>query len=279
MIIIADSGATKTDWRVLTERGSMAFHTIGLSPYFTSADDLNAALREAFPADIDPSQVRQVHFYGSGCGSHEHGELMAQRLRAFFGQAQTHASSDALGSARALFGNTPGLVVILGTGSNVCRYDGHSLSALTPSLGFALGDEGSGAHIGRLLLRAHLYHQLPPHISQALEQQHDVSVSTVLEATYKGVRPSAYLASFAPFALANLHEPAIQAIVDASLNELYQIHLSAYPLAQLPVGITGSIGCLLAQRIDALAQQHGFAIARYVQRPIDALEEYHRNAM
>lgn len=279
MIVIADSGATKTDWRVLTERGTAAFHTIGLSPYFTSADDLNAALREAFPASIDPKQVRQVHFYGTGCGSHEHGELMAQRLQAFFANAQTHASSDALGSARALFGNSEGLVVILGTGSNVCRYDGHSLSALTPSLGYALGDEGSGAHIGRLLLRAHLYHRLPPHISQELEQQYDVRISTVLEATYKGARPSAYLASFAPFALANLHEPTIQAIVNASLDELYQIHLSAYPLTQLAVGITGSIGCLLAQRIDALAQKHGFAIARYVQRPIDALEEYHRNAM
>lgn len=276
MIVIADSGATKTDWRVLTERGTAAFHTIGLSPYFTSADDLNAALREAFPTSMNPNLVRQVHFYGTGCGSHEHGQLMAQRLQIFFAQAQVRANSDALGSARALFGDAPGLVVILGTGSNVCHYDGHGLSALTPSLGYALGDEGSGAHIGRLLLRAHLYHRLPSHISEALEQQHDVSVSAVLEATYKGARPSAYLASFAPFALANLHEPAIQAIVDASLNELYQIHLSAYPLTQLAVGVTGSIGCLLAERLNALAALHGFSIARYVQRPIDALVEYHQ---
>ena len=278
MIAIADSGATKTDWRVLDAQRTEQFQTIGLSPYFTSANDLHAALRSAFPSNIDPSRVSHVHFYGTGCGSHEHGQLMAQRLRAFFTQAQVRASSDALGSARALFGDAPGLVVILGTGSNVCRYDGRGLSALTPSLGYALGDEGSGAHIGRLLLRSHLYRQLPPHISQELEQQYDVRISAVLEATYKGARPSAYLASFAPFALANLHEPAMQAIVDASLNELYQTHLAAYPLKELPVGVTGSIGCLLAERLNALAALHGFSIVRYVQRPIDALVEYHQKS-
>lgn len=277
MIIIADSGATKTDWRILDNGKSIAsFETIGLSPYFNKQEDFLGALNQNYPKEVNPERVRQIFFYGSGCGVHERGQDVARYLGIFFSNAKIQAVSDALGAARALFKRKHGIVVILGTGSNIAYYDGELLTNRTPSLGFVLGDEGSGAYMGRLLLRAYLYKSLDPEVSRKLEQQFNVELSHILNMVYSAPRPSAYLASFVPFILENIDNPSVYSIVKESFVALYKYHFTVFDnLSELPIGVTGSVGCLFSKVLDSVGQEYGFKISQYLRYPIDELIKYH----
>lgn len=282
MIIIADSGATKTDWRILKNNVPIAsFETIGLSPYFNRQEDFFSALNQIFPKQINPEMVKEIFFYGSGCGVHERGQDVARHLGVFFSNAKIHAFSDALGAARALFKRQPGIVVILGTGSNIAFYDGERLTNRTPSLGFILGDEGSGAYMGRLLLRAYLYRTLDADIAHRLEQQYNVELSHVLNMVYSAPRPSAYLASFVPFILDNIQNQQVYSMVKEAFVALYRYHFAVFDkLSELPIGVTGSVGCLFSQVLDSVGEVYGFKISQYLRYPIDELINYHaQNAL
>lgn len=277
MIIVADSGATKTDWRILENSKPIAsFETIGLSPYFNRQEDFLSALNQNYPKQINPEQVKEIFFYGSGCGVHERGQYVARYLGIFFSNAKIHAVSDALGAARALFKRQPGIVVILGTGSNIAYYDGEQLTNRTPSLGFVLGDEGSGAYLGRLLLRAYLYKTLDVEIAHRLEQQYNVELSHVLNMVYSAPRPSAYLASFVPFILENIINQHVYSIVKEAFVDLYRYHFAVFEnLSELPIGVTGSVGCLFSQVLDSVGEEYGFKISQYLRYPIVELINYH----
>lgn len=277
MIIIADSGATKTDWRILKNNIPIAsFETIGLSPYFNRQEDFLSALNQNFPKQINLEMVKEIFFYGSGCGVHERGQDVARYLGIFFSNAKIHAVSDALGAARALFKHQPGIVVILGTGSNIAFYDGGRLTNRTPSLGFVLGDEGSGAYMGRLLLRAYLYRTLDADIAHRLEQQYNVELSHVLNMVYSAPRPSAYLASFVPFILDNIQNQQVYSMVKEAFVALYRYHFAVFDkLSELPIGVTGSVGCLFSQVLDSVGEEYGFKISQYLRYPIDELINYH----
>ena len=280
MIIIADSGATKTDWKILEEAKIVAsFETIGLNPYFNKQEEFLSALNRNYPMQINPENVREIYFYGSGCDAHERGQEVAQYLGLFFSNAKIKAVSDALGAARALFKRQPGIVAILGTGSNIAYYDGERLTNRTPSLGFVLGDEGSGAYMGCELLRAYLYGLLDPDIARKLKTHFNVELSHVLNMVYSAPRPSAYLASFVPFMLENINNPTIYSIVKESFVELYRYHLAVYEnLADLPIGVTGSVGCLFSSVLNSVAKEYGFKISLYLQYPITELIKYHTQA-
>lgn len=277
MKVIADSGATKTDWIILNGPEPIRFVTTGLSPFFNTAQTYSTALQGGWPKHLNINDITDVYFYGSGCAAEERGRDVEGYLASFFVGARVHAYSDALGAARALFGEGSGVVVILGTGCNVTYYDGRRLVPQTPSLGYALGDEGSGAYIGRLLLRKYLYHSLPADIAALLEDEHNVDLSTVLNSIYSGNKPSAYLASFVPFVVKHRSHNAVIQIVDEAMADLYRFHLSAFnSLNTLPIGVVGSVGCIFSDRLDALAKNKNFKITKYLQYPIEQLIEYHR---
>jgi N-acetylglucosamine kinase-like BadF-type ATPase len=220
--------------------------------------------------------VKEVYFYGSGCGVQERGEMVANYLLMFFSNAKVSAQSDALGAAHALFGNEPGVVIILGTGSNITFFNGKGLEGKTPSLGYVLGDEGSGAYMGRLLLRSYLYGYLSKELSSKLSAKYNIELSHILNMTYTSPRPSAYLASFVPFIIENISDPVIMAIVDESMEMMYKYHLSVFEkLSELSIGVIGSVGCLFSGRLDLLAQSKGFKVSKYLRYPIENLVEYH----
>lgn len=279
MIVVADSGATKTDWRIIKENGDcLSFETIGLSPYFNTSDDFRKALSENFPAQVSVDNVSHVYFYGSGCGNQERGSDVNGYLSAFFSNASVSAKSDALGAARALFGNSEGIVMILGTGSNVTYYNGKNLISKSPSLGFVLGDEGSGSFMGRLLLRAYLYGYLNKPLSKMLESEYNMDLSYILLNVYSKPRPSTYLASFVPFILKNIEQVQIREIVDETFSQLYQHHLRRYDnLDKRQIGVIGSVGCLFSSRLDAIAKKHGFKVEKYLRYPIEELLKYHQS--
>lgn len=277
MIVVADSGATKTNWRVVMDDFTViSFETAGLSPYFNTELDFNNALVQGFPKELNPNEIANVFFYGAGCGAQERSSSVEGYLQNFFPAAEISAKSDALGAARALLHNDQGIIVILGTGSNISYYDGTKLEAKTPSLGFILGDEGSGAHMGRLLLRDFFYGRMDSVLGKKLSSHYDMDLAHVLNMIYDNPKPSTYLASFVPFLLDNVENPSIADLITRSFEEMYQLHLKCYPqLESLKIGVTGSVGCLFSSILDRVGSQHGFEVYKYLRYPIGSLVDYH----
>ncbi|MEJ7663924.1 MAG: hypothetical protein WKG07_32530 [Hymenobacter sp.] len=163
MLLLADSGSTKCSWCLLADnQPPLTFTTEGYNPYFLDTPAIAASLRAALPAGLVPGAVRAVHFYGAGVLSPAHAEVVAGALRQVFPAAAAHVAEDLLAAARALLGRRPGFVAILGTGTNSGLYDGEKITQVVESLGYSLGDEGSGTYIGREVLRDYLRGRLPP---------------------------------------------------------------------------------------------------------------------
>ncbi|MHC1702297.1 MAG: hypothetical protein AB9846_00185 [Tenuifilaceae bacterium] len=277
MIVVADSGLTKTDWRIiLSNEQIIPFETKGLSPFFCNKDDYYNALESAFPKDINPLDITKVFFYGSGCAGEEKGLKAQQSLQLYFKKAQTNAYSDLLAAARSLFGDKKGVIAILGTGSNIAYYNGTQVIHRTPSLGFILGDEGSGSYIGRKLLKAYFYGNLPSVLSSALEKRYNLELSHVLDKVYSQPKPSAFLASFVPFVKENISHPVLYNLVDTVFDDLYNSHLSVIPeLTANGLGVVGSVGFVFQEILLKKAVEKNFKIVGFTQYPIESLINYH----
>jgi glucosamine kinase len=277
MIVIADSGLTKTDWRVvLRDKKVISFETKGLSPFFCDEQDYHNALLSAFPINLNPQEVKKVFFYGSGCAGEEKGYKAQQALQSFFGNANTHAYSDLLAAARSLFGDGKGVIAILGTGSNIAYYNSDNVIHFTPSLGFVLGDEGSGAYIGRKLLQAYFYGNLPSNLSKSFKDRFDLDLSHVLDRVYSQQKPSAYLASFVPFVKENIYNEFMKQLVYSVFERLYEVHLKIIPeLKEYGLGVVGSVGFVFQDIIKQIADDKGFEIKGFTQYPIESLVYYH----
>ena len=277
MIIIADSGLTKTDWRlVLPNKQVISFETKGLSPFFCNDEDYSNALLSAFPSHLNPLMVTNVFFYGSGCSGEEKGNKAQQALQLFFTKADVHVYSDLLAAARSLFGDNKGVIAILGTGSNIAYYDGIKVIHRTPSLGFVLGDEGSGAYIGRKLIQAYFYGNLPVEISELFINQYDVDLSHVLDRVYSQQKPSAYLASFVPFVKENIDNEFIKQLAYSVFERLYDMHLKVIPeLKEHGLGVVGSVGFVFKDILNRIAEDKGFEIKGFSQYPVESLVNYH----
>ncbi len=277
MIIVADSGATKTDWRVIkNDRTVIPFTTKGLNPFFSNEDDFFSALNAGFPSQLSPNGVEKVFFYGAGCAGEEKGYKAQMALQNFFTNSKSFAFSDLLAAARALFGNNQGVIAILGTGSNIAYYDGINTQHYTPSLGYVLGDEGSGAYIGKKILRSYFYNQLSAELAESFASMYRLDLPMVLDNIYIQPKPSSYLASFIPFVHDNIDNPLIFNIVKSSFMDLYTQHLSKIPeLNEKGLGIIGSVGYIFRQIIEQIAQDQGFKIINFLQYPIENLVKFH----
>ncbi len=277
MIVVADSGLTKTDWRiVLPDKSIIPFETKGLSPFFSSSEDYSNALKSAFPSHLNPFEVSKVFFYGSGCAGNEKGFLAQQSLQTFFVKAETNAYSDILAAARSLFGDGRGVIAILGTGSNIAYFDGIKVTHHTPSLGFILGDEGSGAYLGRQLIQAYFYGFLPAELSESLHNRYNLNLSDILDRIYCQQKPSTFLASFVPFIKENISNEYIHQMVYSVFEKLYEFHLKRIPeLNTYGLGVVGSVGFVFSDFLNKIAQDKGFEMNRIIQYPIESLVNYH----
>ncbi len=277
MILIADSGLTKTDWRLVVDKNNIvSFETKGLSPFFCSDEDYRTALNGSFPKDIAPSNVSHLFFYGSGCAGEEKGQKAQNALKSIFIGADVKVFSDLLGAARSLFADGKGVIAILGTGSNIAFYDGERVIHHTPSLGFILGDEGSGAYIGKQLLQSYFYGLMPADLSDKFRLQCNVDLSVVLDKVYAQPKPSAYLASFVPFVKDNLNEVFMQQLVYSVFDALYEKHLKVIPeLNTHGLGVIGSIGSVFKDILLKVASSKVFEVKGFSQYPIESLTKYH----
>lgn len=267
MKLIADSGSTKTHWRLLDRNHIQQLETIGLNPHFIDEELLKKTLSEL---SFSVEEIKEVYFYGAGCGMVEQANWMQQELSKFFTNSQVLVCSDLLAAAHATLGKQKGLVGILGTGSNLGFYDGENLSIKVPSLGYVLGDEGSGSYLGRLFLSAYLRGEL----SEELNKKIKVSKEEVLENIYQKPYPNRYLASFAPFIFRNRQDLQIAAIIQQNFTDWIERYVLSYPEMK-EVAVVGSVAFYFNTELKQVAQKYGYHITQVLENPIAALSLYH----
>ncbi|MBX2959862.1 MAG: ATPase [Flavobacteriales bacterium] len=276
MILIADSGSTKTDWRLVNETEQVkSFQTIGFNPYYISEQQILDELSKSALTEIK-QQVTQVFFYGAGCSSEAKSGEIKQALQQFFTKATIEVDHDLLAAARSLSGNKAGLVAILGTGSNTCFFDGTTIVKNVSSLGYILGDEGSGAHLGKTLVTAYLNNELSTELQQAFQQKYQLTLLDILDAVYKKPLPNRFLAQFAPFVLEHKQHPQIAAIINACFSQFFEKHICKYENYQTyPLNMVGSIGFVFKNEIEQLATHFGVNMGIVIKQPIDGLVKFH----
>ena len=280
MILIADSGSTKTSWCV-THNGSMVltFETEGFNPYFTNSEYIVSALSKTVPGTLDPAEIAQVYFYGSGCFPDKKIVISAALNRLFPG-ASIDVELDLLGTARALLGDRPGFASILGTGTNSCLYDGKAITLNIDSLGYILGDEGSGTFIGKRLLADYLRGYMPADVSVAFTKKYGTDKEEVFNRIYSQPLPNRYCASFVPF----LKEPGIDSgyvneVLNFSFTEFFEKLVKHYPAyEQYSFNCTGSIAYHFKDQLLSVANRYNMKSGVILQQPMEGLIRYHQQA-
>ncbi|HDP54242.1 MAG TPA: hypothetical protein ENN24_00950 [Bacteroidetes bacterium] len=277
MILVADSGSTKTSWSLINQSKLVSeFSSIGLNPYHVCDSAIDDVLNELAASGMPMDKVDSIYFYGSGCAQIPMQQRMVNILGKHFSKAIIHVFSDILGAARALYGNQCGIVAIVGTGLNCGYYNGSDIESITPSLGYVLGDEGSGCHLGKLLLAKWQYGELPNNLSDKLAHFAKVDLAEVLKRVYHEPNPQQFIASFVPFIVKHIEYDSIVELVDSAFNMLVERHLVKYPqFTQKGVGVVGSVGYALQQRLMLAIEKKGGRLNRVLQYPISSLTEYH----
>ncbi len=280
MILIADSGSTKTDW-VLTEQKTivMQCYTQGITPIHQHPDTIRQImLGELLPqltGKIPAETSLQVHFYGSGC-TPTHIPMMEQLLAETFRGATVKAYSDLLGAARALCGREAGVACILGTGANSCLYDGNSIVKNTPAMGYILGDEGSGAVLGRLFLNAIFKNPHLVGVRDDFMESRQLTMADIIRMVYREPMANRFLASTSLYIKEHLNGNSLlrQLVVD-NFRQFFRQNIVPYGRPDLSVGCVGSMAYHYQQQLEEAASAEGFKIGVIMKSPIDGLVAYH----
>ena len=278
IILIADSGSTKTDWVLCN--GSIIVKRIktqGLNPTIQSSDEILAVLKAELADNIDTTAPQKIFFYGAGCAYETANNRMKQALEAIFTTKEIEIYSDLLASARALCGHDEGIACILGTGSNSCLYDGKNIIDNTPSMGYILGDEGSGAHLGRQLVSDCVKKQLPKAIREKFMQEYNLDVATILERVYHTPLPNRWLASLTPFIQENKKNAEVHTMLKHCFTQFFQRNVMVYRRSWLPIHISGGIGMNFSEEIRETAESLGLSVGNIVESPMEGLIKFHSN--
>ena len=276
MILIADSGSTKTHWKLLKpDNTSESHYTKGLNPYFAGEAIYNKVLEEELP--VSQPAISKVYFYGSGCVAGENISFVKQHLEKYFTNASVSVYGDLFGAARALLGRESGIACILGTGSVSCVYDGNEITDAIPSLGFIMGDDAGGVTLGKELLRAYFYRKFPPEVKAAFEENFAVTRDELLTKVYHNPSPNAYLAKYAAFLKNNYSHPFLHNLVARCFRSFFTDHIIVYPAYKtLPLVFTGSVSANLKDILHEVAAEFGLKVHHIMKEPMQGLVEFHR---
>lgn len=277
MILLADSGSTKTDWG-LVENGKLVkrLRTSGMNPFQMSEEAITEEIKTHLVPELPGTVLDEVHFYGAGC-TKEKQPIVERALRANLTiNGECEVASDMLGAARGICGHKPGIACILGTGSNSCSYDGKNLVKNVSPLGFILGDEGSGAVLGKLLVGDVLKNQMPEAITKRFFEKYKLTSAEIIDRVYRQSKPNTFLASFVPFLEENIDEPKIYNLVKESFRSFLRRNVMQYDGWQtLPIGFNGSIAKIYKKPLLEALEEEGMHLGRIIQAPMEAMVEYH----
>jgi len=280
MILIADSGSTKTDWILwkARENESSLYQSKGLNPYFSDSNDISETLQETIPLNLLPS-ITKIYFYGAGCGSNESKKTVKSGLIKACPQAEIEVEHDLLAAARALCGKDKGIACILGTGSNSCLYNGKKIIDEGTSFGYIMGDEGSGNHLGRMLLKAIFTHKAPQSIIDSFKKEFpEVDLDLLLNQLYHYPNPNRFLAGFSHFIIQRQDNAFIKKLIEKSFSDFIEYFVTIYNnKTQYPVHFQGSIAWNYQDILRELLKKHNIELGKIIHRPIGHLLTYHQN--
>ncbi len=276
MRLIADSGSTKTDWRLIKGDTEVhSFSTVGINPYFHTSETVAEELK-GMDMPFEKSEIQAVHFYGAGCSTPENIEIIRIGLQGAFAQAEINVYHDLLGAARALFHAESGIAGILGTGSNACLFVDEEVVQVLGGQGFIIGDEGSGMHIGRKLIRDYMNHLMPDDVKEIFESTFGLSRHDISNALYKEKFPNRFLASFSEFVGIHIDHPYIYEMADDALAKYVDRYIVQFPdYKSLPFRVVGSVGYYFKDILTKHAKRVGVNFDKVIRAPIDGLVEYH----
>lgn len=280
MILIADSGSTKTDWRLIDEEGDIRqYKSEGMNPYLQKPEEIRAQVIESLRPQITVP-VTELFFYGAGCSSEHNKSILKEIFEEAFRGTVIHIHHDLMAAARALCGHEAGIACILGTGANSCFYNGEEIKANVPSLGYVMGDEGSGAWLGKELLSAFLREELNPGVAERLFKRFDLNRDNILENIYQKSMPSRYLAGFSKFIFQNIKDPGLYKMVYRGFELFLEKNVEKYDgYRRMPVHFTGSVAFYYSNILRQVANDRGIVVKNIVETPIAGLTLYHQKSM
>lgn len=275
MILVADSGSSKTDWMAYSPGHTLSFSTQGINPYFLNAHDVVKILSKNRDLAAYATSIKEVYFFGSGCSSPDKHEIISNGLSAFFTNAFISVDHDLIGSAYATCGDKKGLTCILGTGSNISYYDGENVHRSNHGLGYVLGDEGSGTSFGRKVLVSYLYGTMPAELSDLFAKTFEVDKDIVINNIYQKPFPNSYLASFSRFMIHNKTHPFIQQLLKDGFQEFIDTNIKDYKAYKsLECNFVGSIAYYYQEELIAVLTANNIKVGKILQKPVEGIYEY-----
>lgn len=283
MILVVDSGSTKTDWFAIDPKGQVLFstQTLGLNPQVLSSAILNERIINNYELYQQRDQVTHLYFYGAGCGVESPKRRIEKVFREIFTKAHLDIQEDTYAAAYATI--TPqekSIVCILGTGSNCSYFNGSTLEQRVTSLGYVLMDEASGNFFGKQLIRSYYFNSMPVHLREVFEKTFDLAPDVVKENIYRKENPNTYLAKFSRFLIEHKTDPVFQEIIHKGLDRFIQHQILQFEDAQeLPIHFVGSIAFFLKDEVEIALERENLRLGKVVKRPIDGLVSYHKSLL
>ena len=278
MILICDCGSTKAEWTLLDGNDvAKRFITNGFNPNFTDNLTMNNIIGEAINS-IDNQNVSSVYFYGSGCGSDGNQLKIKLIFSKLCPQAKAEVYPDTLAACHALFGKNPGVACILGTGSNACVYDGENITQSVASLGFMLGDEGSGCHIGKRIVHEYFLGIMPEDLRAKFDEKYHLNRDAFLKRVYQGEQPSRYLAEFTMFAMEYIENQYIKNIVGECFEEFMNVEMRL-DASLHDIAFVGSVAFTFKGILLQVLENHNIKCSKIIKSPMDGLIEYYQNVI
>ena len=276
--VIADSGATKCQWTLVIDKEKKSITTIGISPYFLSINEMVAVIQKAFQKKIDTKIIEAVYFYGTGLSNPTNRITIKKTLKKVFNKAQLDIQTDLVAVARATCQNKKGVACILGTGANTGYYNGKVITKNSPGLGFVLGDEGSGAFLGKKVLQYYLYKTFDEELMHAFEIKYKLNKDQILDIVYKQALPNKFMASFAEFLSEHRGHYMIENIIEDGINEFFFTHLNKLNESWLyPIHFSGSVAYVFKDVIKQLATGYELELGKIIKSPMEGLIEFHKS--
>ena len=274
--LIADSGSTKTEWCLLNGKKKTIINSQGMSPYFINGVQMENIIKlEVLPV-LKKIQVEEIYYYGTGCGNPENLKMVKKALKNTFPGAVIKVDTDVAGAARALCGNEKGVACILGTGSSSCYYNGKRIVKNSPGLGFILGDEGSGAYLGKKVIQYYLYNTFDEDLRSRFDAKFVTNTNEILNAVYKQPLANRYLASFAIFLAENRGHYMIENIIEDGFNDFFYTHIQKYSESlNLPVHFAGGIAFGFKDVLAQMCNSYQLQLGNILRNPMEGLIKYH----
>lgn len=277
MKLIIDCGSTKADWVILEKEKIVAsFQSEGFNPNYTDKDSILSIILDEPSYRTYTREIKEIFFYGSGCGSEMNSNIIKDIFSLIFINAKITVTHDMMAACHAILHKNEGIVCILGTGSNSCFYDGKEITEKATSLGYILGDEGSGSYIGKKIVRDYFYKKMPNDLSLKFEEEYKIDINTLINNVYNRKQASRYLADFTKFAFNNLNHDYIKDLCSKSFDEFIECFILKYKNSKdYEIGFIGSVAYYFKDILNKSLENHGLRLGKVLKNPIEGLIEYH----